>query len=174
MPENNWPECIRYHPYLKHFNDDQVVSRHPAMLALVKSASGEAVAIHRTYLAADGMGKADVDTVKKVTPPIYPRATMGGGIRLADAGEELGVAEGIETALSIIKHTEMPCWAGISAGHMSEMEVPEVVKRVVIWADHDPAGIKAANRLALRLIKKGVEVKKMIPPEPGKDWADMD
>jgi putative DNA primase/helicase len=53
------------------------------------------VAIHRTFLARDGSGKAPVDPQKMMIGPC-----AGGAVRLAPAAGTLMVGEGIETSLS--------------------------------------------------------------------------
>ena len=177
LPDPPWPRVLRYHPSLLYLDKegDEIIHKanHPAMLALIHDTKGTAVAMHRTYLSSDGSGKADVPMQKKMTAPVYPRATMGGAVRLSEAAEELGVAEGIETALSVMKYTGMSCWAGLSAGHMAVMEFPDIVKRVVIWADNDTAGIRSANQLGTRMKARQIDVKIVMPPEPGTDWADL-
>ena len=67
----------------------------PAMLAPVQDISGALIAVHLTFLAADGSGKADVETVKRMIGP-----AAGGAIRFGPPARALGIAEGIESALS--------------------------------------------------------------------------
>jgi putative DNA primase/helicase len=52
------PPCIRTSP-LDWYRDDETgeLSRHPAMLALIRGADGKPIATHRTYLAADGQAR---------------------------------------------------------------------------------------------------------------------
>ena len=68
--------------------------------------TGKPCGIHRTYLERDGRGKAAIDG---------PRRMLGaaGVIRLADpSAEGLGLAEGIETALSCMQTIGWgPVWA---------------------------------------------------------------
>jgi hypothetical protein len=61
------------------------------MIAMVEGAGGAAV--HRTYLRADGAGKADVTQAKMMLG-----RCAGGAVRLSDGPGPLVVAEGIETA----------------------------------------------------------------------------
>jgi DNA primase len=43
----------------------------------------------------------------------------------------------------------------------------------VIFADHDAAGKKAAERLAQRLLTEERSFKMLYPPDAGQDWADV-
>ena len=69
---------LRFHPGLKHPSG----GIWPAMVALVTHGeTGVAIAIHRTFLARDGAGKAPVDPAKMMLGPC-----RGGVVRLAAAG----------------------------------------------------------------------------------------
>ena len=86
-----------------------------------------------------------------------------------DFGERLGVAEGIETALSLA-HAFEPVWSVIDAGNLAALPVLGGVECLLIAADNDLAGIKAANECALRWNKEGVEVR--ITQQPQNDLND--
>lgn len=143
--------------------------RFPAMLAVVKAPAG-IVGLHRTYLSASGE-KADVPAARKMLGSLAP----GAAVQLAAHGDELGIAEGIETALSATALTGVPCWSAITANGLENWTPPEMVKSVVIFGDHDPkfGGQKAAYALAHRLACKGLAVRVEIPPSVGDDWNDV-
>jgi putative DNA primase/helicase len=70
----------------------------PAMLAMVRDCkTGLPVTIHRTFLTIAG-AKADMENPRAMMPGALPEAIS---VRLAEAGEVLGIAEGIETALDL-------------------------------------------------------------------------
>lgn len=146
----------------------------PAMAAIFQDPSGEAVGVLRTYLDSDGDGKADVAEPKKCKA-IRKGATMGAAIRLHEAGDVLGVAEGIETAEAVFEATGVPTWATCAANRLEKVVVPEGVAEVQIWADNDSggAGQVAAGKLAKRLVGEGIRVKVLLPPEVDKDWLDV-
>jgi phage/plasmid primase-like uncharacterized protein len=97
----------------------------------------------------------------------------------------LGVAEGIETALSAQQATGLAVWSTLNATLMEQLEVPETVRMVVIFADKDRtvkgkhAGPTAAAKLAERLIVQGLDVVICVPPDAiaegskGVDWNDI-
>jgi putative DNA primase/helicase len=162
---------LRYHPHLAYRHDGGRDTYHPAMLARVDDASGQAVTLHRIYLTSAGC-KADVSTPKKLMPALISGATNGGAIRLYAAAEALAVTEGIETALAVRCATGLPVWAAVSAGGMARLIVPTDVRLVVICADHDSAGLDAARALVRRLLAEQRRVKMLTPETPGADWAD--
>jgi putative DNA primase/helicase len=82
----------------------------PAMVGLVTRGSDETpLAIHRTFLACNGGGKAPVDPQKMMLGPC-----RGGAVRLGLPGDVLMVGEGVETCLAAIRATGHPAWAALS------------------------------------------------------------
>ncbi len=142
-------------------------ARRPQMIARVEHAEHGPVAVHRTFLAIDGSGKASLDPVRMSHGPVG-----GAAVRLAPASSVLAIAEGIETALSYMQATSMPTWAALSARGMRALVLPENVLEVVIAADADPVGIMAAQAAARRWISEGRLVSIVRPPL-GRDFNDL-
>ena len=69
----------------------------------------------------------------------------------------LGVADGIETALSLA-WGHAPVWALIDAGHLAKFPPLAGIESLVIACDNDPAGIAAARACSARWAERGVEV----------------
>jgi len=136
------------------------------MLARVEGAGG-LQGLHLTTLEPDGRGRRE----KRLARGSRPR---GGAIRLypLEAGQPLALAEGIETALAVREATGWPVWATIAAPFMREVVLPGEAKEVVVCADHDRAGLEAAQTLARRLLREGRRVRLAVPPEEGEDWLD--
>jgi putative DNA primase/helicase len=146
---------------------------HPAMVAIVRNESGERIAIHRTWLSADGNGKANVEKPRMMLGPV-----AGGAVRLAEIGSDnvLGIAEGIETALSVMAACpNLPVWATLSAAGLERVVLPPEVQSVVILADHDASGtgLRAAEALAARLVAEERGVRIAMPPNEGDDFNDL-
>jgi hypothetical protein len=116
------------------------------MLARVDDVAGRFVAVHRTYLRPDGRGKAD-DLPRSQQKKARGRV-KGGAVRLAPSAEYMAVAEGVETALSVIVDTGIPTWA--VPGGLRYLVLPPEVRRVMIMADHDAHG--AGERAALAAV----------------------
>jgi putative DNA primase/helicase len=158
------PDALRFHPALKHPSGDLW----PAMIALVtRGSDGEPLAVHRTFLASDGQGKAPVDKVKMMLGPCH-----GGAVRLADPAGLLMVGEGIETCLAAMQASGHPAWAALSTSGMKSLDLPSTVREVIVLADGDDAGEAAAQHCAGRWVREGRCVRIARPPR-GSDFNDM-
>lgn len=170
----NIPGCIRQHPGLVYWHEDengelQNLGTYPVMLAPVIN-NGVVVSLHRTYLSNGN--KAPVPQPKKLTSA-SGRLT-GGCIPLAERfSGDLGVAEGIETAAAATLGSGLPVVATYSASAMAAYKWPPHTRRLIIFADNDQAGRNAALSLAERAKHFGVDHKIMTPERPGYDWADV-
>jgi len=120
--------------------------------------------VHVTFLNSQG-GKAPVETVKRLYGSV-----RGGAVWLADPGEALAVAEGIESALSYQQITGTPTWAALSTSGLRAVVVPDHVGVIEVAADHDTPGMKAAHKLAHRLKLDGRRVWIATPCEAGHDF----
>lgn len=156
--------ALRFHAGLKHPSGGVW----PALVALVTSGSdNKPLAIHRTFLARDGVGKAPVDPAKMMLGPC-----RGGVVRLASPGDVLMVAEGIETALSAMQATRQPAWAALSTSGLRAIDLPSTVREVIVLADGDEPGEAAARECAWRWKREGRRVRIARPPQ-GMDFNDM-
>ena len=158
-------ESIRYRGDCFHPWSSQYL---PAMVTLIWSADGDIAALHRTYLTADG-AKADVEHVKAAMG-----SYSGGAIRLDPPGPELVIAEGLETAASASAILGLPAWSAIAAGNMRySLVLPPIVRSVVIAADHDGPGRRAAHGAAVRWRAEGRSVRIATPDQTGTDFNDL-
>ncbi|MBN8490983.1 MAG: toprim domain-containing protein [Burkholderiales bacterium] len=165
------PVCLRIHRGLPYWHEGVALGTYPAMLAPLVAPDGRTVAVHRTYLAADGR-KAEVPTVRKLTGAAGPLA--GACIPLFRSAHGcIGIAEGIETALAAWCASGVPTVASYSAGNLAAWQWPAGVQRLVIFADYDLAGTDAADKLQGRALRAGLQVSVMTPTEPGADWCDV-
>jgi putative DNA primase/helicase len=142
--------------------------RHPAIVALVVDVDGKATAVHRTYLTASGH-KAVVEPAKASKGPVW-----GGAIRLDPEAPEIVIGEGIESSASAGCIFNLPTWAAVSAGNLGAgVVLPPSVRSVVIAADADSAGGKAAEAAAARWGAEGRRVRIACPDEAGRDFNDL-
>ena len=83
----------------------------------------------------------------------------------------LGIAEGIETALSAQAIFGVPTWAALSADGLRRWQWPEGVARVSIFADAGDVGRQAAATLADRLNIANI-ANRIVGPLHGDDFND--
>jgi putative DNA primase/helicase len=162
--------ALRAHPSVEYFDGARRTGRYAALLADVRDLAGELVTAHITYLE-HGRKLRDHEP-RKILSPLTGR--IGCAVRLSPIdGETLGIAEGIETALSAIElHNGMPVWAALNTSLLAKFDPPPEVKHLVVFADADVAGLGAAARLAERLQGR-VRFEIKAPPEPAKDWNQV-
>ena len=158
------PLSLRFHPRLKHPAGESW----PTMVALIiRGRDDEPIGIHRTFLVRDGRGKAPISPQKMMLGPC-----RGGAVRLADAGNELMIAEGVENALAVMQVTGKPAWSALSTSGLMNLDLPVAITDITILADGDNAGEKAAATAAQRWKAQGCQVRVARPP-PGLDFNDM-
>jgi putative DNA primase/helicase len=138
----------------------------PALVAAVQAPDRRIIAVQRTLIDPRGDRKAQVR---------IPRQTIGalgwGAVRLAAAGDALGLAEGIEKGLAAMQLFGVPCWATLGCGRMHRAYVPDTVSTLHIFSDNDDAGRAAAERTAHEHRHRRVVL--AFPPEQFKDWDDV-
>jgi putative DNA primase/helicase len=149
-------------------------ARLPAMLAPVVNVTGEQTGTHLTYLRGDGSGKADLpkDFQRECRDLIH-----GGAIRLAqhDPDTELIIGEGVESTFSAMQIFGLTGWSAVYAGGLKTMELPPIVRRILIASDNDVSGVGQRNALAAydRWIAEGRSVRIVAPPVVGDDFNDV-
>jgi hypothetical protein len=173
LPGDAAGEAIRFHMTCPFMGE-----RAPAMVALVRDIrTNKPVAIHRTVLTPDGH-KGEVNGQSRAA--LGP--TSGGAIKLtadADVTTCLGIGEGIESTLSLLRlpavgpHT--PIWSLIDAGHVEQFPVLAGIEGLFVGVDNDESGTgqHAAEVVANRWLTAGVEVIRVVPNTPGQDLNDL-
>jgi DNA primase len=107
---------------------------------------------------AKGTRATDLEAGKKTLGP------MGAGaVRLAEPGQVLGIAEGVETALSAAQLFRCPVWAALGAHRLGSIFLPSSVKKVVIFGDLGPAGEKAAAAAVIAYRRRGYTAESVFP-----------
>jgi len=130
-------------------------------------ADGAPIAIHRTYLARDGGGKASVNPQKMMFGPC-----RGGAVPLAELGDVLMVGEGIETCVTAMQATGHPAWAALSTSGLRTLNLPKSIRDIIVLADGDDPGEATARDCAWRWKREGRRVRIARPPQ-GLDFNDM-
>lgn len=161
------PTDIRLLPGHRHRPSGRV---YPVMLAAIRRwPSKDLVAVHRTWVLPDGSGKAPLEPEKMMLGP-----ALGGAVRLSVPAKKMVVAEGLETALSVMQETGLSVWAGLSTSGLTGLVLPDLplAQEIIIAGDNDPAGRKAAIHAAENWTKEGREVRLAFPPLH-QDFNDM-
>lgn len=156
---------LRYHPEAWH---GATARRWPALVALVEG--GDGFAVHRTYLRSDGAGKADIDPAKAMLGGV-----SGGAVRLSHGPGRLVVAEGIETALSLLSGLldgPATVCAALSTSGLRGLRLPPQPGRLTVAVDGDTPGREAGHALAERAHAMGWQVG-TIDPGDGFDFNDI-
>lgn len=137
----------------------------PALIAAVRDERG-LLAVHRTFL----------DPARERLAPIEdPRRGLGrfaqGAVRLGAAAPRLGLAEGLETALSATALFGLPCWATLGTERFRRVALPPEVSEVVLFLDNDPGG-RRAEALAREAFAH-LTIEARYPRQSGADWNDV-
>jgi hypothetical protein len=141
-----------------------VVGKYPTLLAPVVDIEGELVTIHCTYL--EGGQKIKGREPRKQLSGTHGR--VGCAVQLMAPGRILAVAEGIETALAAARLLKLPAWSCLNTSLLQAFQPPPGIERIVVAADNDEPGIRAAEKLKLKL--QGT-VPVIIWPSQGADYA---
>lgn len=155
---------LRYHPRTPH-GPRPLTRFRPAMIAAVREGAG-IVAIHRTFLDPRRASLAPIDE---------PRCGLGrfgsGAVRLGGVASRLGLAEGIETALSASVLFGLPCWATLGTERFRLVTLPPEVNELVLFLDNDSGG-RRAEALA-RDSFAHLPIETHHPRRAGADWNDV-
>jgi hypothetical protein len=137
----------------------------PAMVAAIQAGDGRLQGVSLTFLRPDGRGKAEIEQ-----PRLTRGELMGGTVRLGRAGSRLGLAEGIEDALTAQQEAGLPCWAALGTSNLPKLALPAAVREVVIIADRGDAGETAARAAVGTYSAAGHLVRVAWPPGGHKDF----
>lgn len=153
-----------------YYADGKAVGKFPVMVSPFYNVAGKIITLHLTYIQ-DGK-KAPVSSPKKLLPAI--QKLDGGAIRLTQPHKRLCIAEGVETALAVMKRYKAPCWASYCADMLEKFVPPKGVEEVIVCGDNDNSfvGQASAYILAKKLYNNKYQVQVRIPPKQG-DFADF-
>jgi hypothetical protein len=175
------PVTIRYLPRQRNWADGR---DYTAMISLVERLpeDGEGPAgilipsgVHLTFLESH----ANAPSVQKAATESN-KLSLGqlrhGGVWLKPIEQicgDIAVAEGIETALSVMQITGLPTVATLSAAGMHTFLWPPRTRRLWIAADNDAAGMRAAKALLARALCSGIQADIKIPRGGHNDFNDL-
>jgi len=159
-----YPADLRFHPSLEYRDHETgEITFHPALLAAVRDGSGGLRGIQRCWLASNGR-KAALDDPRRSLGHIH-----GHGVWLrhddpACPTRTLLIGEGVETVLSLVHFLPSAGMvATLSASHLAGFILPGWVRHLLIARDNDPAGLRAARKLASCAAENGINVSILRP-----------
>ena len=153
---------LRFHPRTPH--GARPLTRHrPALIAPVRDGSG-LKGVQRTFL--EGRGSRIAASGKCGLGP-FGR----GAVRLGGVARRLGLAEGIETALSASALFGVPCWASLGTERFASVELPAEVEELTLFLDNDEGGRRAEALAREAFAHLAIEAR--YPREQGCDWNDV-
>lgn len=147
------PGALRFFPAHDYRTADGELIALPCLIALMTGPDGKPRGIHRTWLAPDGSGKAELPEPKLNKPrKIWPAGWQGGVVRIAKGAGELTpeeaarrgrtaplvVTEGIEDALAVMLSVpDRRVWAAGTLGNIANVPVLPCVSQITVAADND-------------------------------------
>lgn len=158
-----WPPTLRFHSGIG------------ALIVGVNDAKfGVIGAIQRIFLNQDGTPKRRPDG-RKIKLALGPTGN-GNATHFAwqpDPQGRWGIAEGAETALAAAQLLRVPFAACLGASNMAKVVPPSWAISVAIFADHDDAGMDAAQVTRQAMKQRGLHVRVIRDQRPGADAADL-
>lgn len=160
------PSALRFHPRTPLGRGRRAVFR-PAMLAAVHE-HGRLVALQRTFL--------DIEEPRRARDLVNPRRMLGrpgrGAVILAPATETLGLAEGVETAVSAMILLGIPVWATLGNERLAHVAIHDTVTRLILLPDNDRSGRTGAEKATEAHVMPGRAIETFWPPRGLNDWND--
>lgn len=136
--------ALRFHPACYYRADEHApMTAWPALLAAATDLAGSMTGLLRTWITEDGT----------IAPIEDPRRAMGDlrghAVRFGTAHTALCAGEGLETVLSVRSLCpHLPAASALTANHLAALILPPSLQRLYILRDNDPAGERAAAKLA--------------------------
>lgn len=150
----------------------------PALICLFSDIfTNEPLAIQRIAIKENGRGKADMPNGN--APKQMLGSVKGAAVKLSPIETHkkriLAIAEGVETALSLIAIGFSPVWAVGSKGGILKFPVIAGVEHLLIFPDHDENGGSqmTAEACAKRYEAAGKIALVITPQKLASDWNDV-
>jgi putative DNA primase/helicase len=166
LPDDLAGTVLRFHPRCP-WRDENAgrTIRIPALIAAFRNIDNDEItAVHRMRL----------DQPERW--PKIDRRMFGiirrGAVKLAPAGAELAIGEGIETCMAAREMgMEYPAWALGSCGSIRFFPIIPGVKCLILIRENDPANWEAAKSCGERWHRAGIRVR-TVTPVTGNDMND--
>jgi putative DNA primase/helicase len=147
-----YPKVLRFHPALGYYQKEAAgksrkVAEYPAMLACIQGADGHAVTLHRTYLR-----RRQARGARCEEGALGRDQRRRGPLVRCDRGT--GDQRRYRDRPRLHLATGKPVWAGLNAGNLEKLWLPDSVRKVCIYADNDADGDFAGQAFAFALARR--------------------
>lgn len=158
--------------------DHELKKQMGAMIALASNDFSEPRMMHITYLEnGKKITNGKARKMHSLAPKGFDNSSESIAIKLFEAGDVLGIAEGIETSLSAFQIYKCPVWSVMNSSYMKKFRAPSGVKTLYIFADNDSngTGLAAAFECGNRniLANNDIEKVRIRWPERCNDFNDL-
>lgn len=178
------PPTIRFHPRLPYWQsvrgrEKPVCMGHfPALVCgIAFYPNNRIAALQRIYLDPQDPVKLKLPDPEHADRLLDPKKTLGafkgGAVRLSPYGGRLALAEGVETALTVLQFRPgFAVWATLGTTGMAEVLVPKGGTKLVC-IDNDEPGVQAARALIERIRGPGEDIGVTSAKTDGLDFNDI-
>ena len=111
------------------------------LMAALQAPDRQIVSVQLTLLHPTRPEKAPLLEPRRIIGP-----SRGFALRLAPSAGTLGLAEGYETGHAAMLRYGIPTWCALGAERLPYVTLPDDVRRIVVFADPDSAGRRAAAK----------------------------
>lgn len=160
-------DALRFHPRTPLGSGPGVRFR-PAVIAAICDRS-RLVAIQRIFLDRTKPSLA----FDLANPKLMLGRPLMGAVRLGRPTSILGLAEGLETALSATLLLGIPVWATLGNERLARIAIPDRIKRLILLPDADRAGRLGASRARQAYAREGRRIETLYPWRGHNDWNDV-
>ena len=164
--------ALRFHPNLPHPKDKKY---YPTLVAKISDSHGKMVAIQRIFLDSDVIRNGGYKFPLKPTKPQLGKSGNS-AVKFGQFGQGvLGIAEGVESALTLYQELQIPVWACLGSSNFSNIQLPplEIVDTIKLFPDGDKAGLKALIKASKNYRQQGYKVIDCQSPYIDKDYNDL-
>lgn len=161
------PTGLRFNARTPLGGQCEVIFR-PALIAALHDA-GRLVAVQRCFLD----GHQPRLACKLGNPRRLLGRPLGGAVVLGHPIDTLGLAEGVETALSAAVLLDVPVWATLGAERLAQITIPDRIERLLILPDNDRSGRIGAAKALEAYARPGRQIDLIWPGGGLNDWNDV-
>ena len=158
-------EALRHDPAAVYKDGDGRRRSAPA-LTIAYSDNAGIRAIQRVFLDDAGNKHAMIDNKR------FMGSRAGSTARLCPPARILGIAEGVEDAMSVTALYDVPCWAAGGIENYRNLVFPPLVERLILFTQHGKEAERAVMRGHDNLTAKGRSIH-VAAPIAEMDWNDM-